>query len=286
VLLAAAGAVAAALGAFDPGGGGSPAGRDAGATSSSKPAQPASTEPPLNAEPLAPSRDPLPILMYHVIADPPADAALPELFVKPAEFKAQLAWLGDNGYSAVTLDQVDQAWHHGGELPRKPVVISMDDGYRGQYVYALPDLRRYHWPAVLNLKVNSLDPGGELSEKMVKAMIAAGWEIDAHTIDHLDVSMLSGAELRHQIAGSRQILRKRFAVPVNFFCYPAGRYDAESVQAVKDAGYLGATTVDPGLASPAEMFTLKRIRISLGDRAAGLAEKLRSPASAAPGGPA
>jgi peptidoglycan/xylan/chitin deacetylase (PgdA/CDA1 family) len=199
--------------------------------------------------------------------------------VKPDDFGAEMKWLVDNGYSAVTLDQVDKAWFEKGSLPKKPVVISMDDGYRGQYVYALPQLRKLHWPGVLNLKVNTLDPGGELTEKMVKAMIDAGWEIDAHTINHLDVSQLSGAALTREVAGSRQIIQKRFGIPVDFFCYPAGKFDAESIKAVRDAGYKGAVTVEEGLASPNEMFTLKRVRIDQSDGVRGLESKLRAAGS-------
>jgi peptidoglycan/xylan/chitin deacetylase (PgdA/CDA1 family) len=123
--------------------------------------------------------------------------------------------------------------------------------------------------------VNTLDPGGELTQQMVQQMVNAGWELDAHTINHLDVTTLSGAALQREVGGSRQILQQRFKQPVNFFCYPAGKFDAESIKAVQDAGYLGATTVEEGLASKDEMFTLKRIRVDGSDGVNGLSEKLR-----------
>ncbi len=108
----------------------------------------------------------------------------------------------------------------------------------------------------------------------MRKLIAAGWEIDAHTISHLDLTGLDDARLRYEVAGSRAALRKRFGRPVAFFCYPAGRYDAQVIAAVRAAGYLGATTVDPGLASPNEPYTLKRIRISYTDGVSGFAAKL------------
>ena len=61
---------------------------------------------------------------------------------------------------------------------------------------------------------------------MVERLIDDGWELDAHTISHLDLTTLSGARLRREVAGSRRILQQRFHQPVNFFCYPAGKFDA------------------------------------------------------------
>ncbi len=222
------------------------------------------------------SQAPVPILMYHVIANPPAGAQLPELYVDPKTFDRQMEALKSAGYAGVTLNQVYDAWFKGGRLPQKPVVVSFDDGYRGQYVYARPELRKLGWPGVLNLIVRTYtEPDGELSPEMVQRMINDGWEIDSHTVHHLDVSTLSGSQLQEEVAGSRKDIQQRFHQPVNFFCYPSGRYDAEAIQAVRTAGYLGATTTDEGLASKNEMFTLKRVRVDGSDGVSGLQRKLR-----------
>jgi hypothetical protein len=65
-----------------------------------------------------------------------------------------------------------------------------------------------------------------------------------------------------------------FGRPVDFFCYPLGHYDATVIDAVRAAGFLGATSVNPGLARPSEPFTLNRIRINSGDGPAQLAARL------------
>ncbi len=62
--------------------------------------------------------------------------------------------------------------------------------------------------------------------------------------------------------------------PVEFFCYPSGKYDAAAIAEVKRAGFLGATTVDPGLASRRELWTLKRVRVDERDTAETLRRKL------------
>jgi peptidoglycan/xylan/chitin deacetylase (PgdA/CDA1 family) len=217
--------------------------------------------------------EPVPILMYHGISPPPAGTQYPELFVPEAEFEEQMEWLAERGYHAVTLDEVFAAWHDGEPIAAGPVVISFDDGLRSQYVGARPVLERLGWPAVLNLKVESVDQG-ELTEAMVEELIAAGWEVDSHTIAHGDVSELDGAALRREVSGSRRELIERFGEPVDFFAYPAGAYDSEAIAAVEDAGYQGAVTTDPGLASPDEPYRLKRIRIAGGEGAEGLESSL------------
>ncbi|MGA9371348.1 MAG: polysaccharide deacetylase family protein, partial [Solirubrobacterales bacterium] len=217
----------------------------------------------------------VPVLMYHVIADPPSTAQLPELYVDPKTFDRQLEALEKRGYTGVSLNQVYDAWFKDGELPEKPVVVSFDDGYRSQYVYARPELRKLGWPGVLSAIAGRIGrSGAELSNAMVENLIDNGWELDSHTINHVDVSQASGAQLQDEIAGSRRILRRRFHQPVNFFCYPSGRYDAQAEQAVRAAGYLGATTTDEGLASKSEMYTLKRIRVNGSDGVGGLERKL------------
>ena len=217
---------------------------------------------------------PVPILMYHVIADAPAGAAFPELFVTPADFAGQMHWLARHGYHAVTLKHVYDYWLEGTPLPERPIVISFDDGYLGQDTHALPVLRKLGWPGVLNLKVDALKSRYALAPWRVRQMLAAGWELDAHTITHPDLTRVDDARLWHEVDGSRVELRRIFHVPVDFFCYPSGRYDAHVIDAVRRAGYLGATTTNYGLARPHDLYTLARIRINGSDGVAGFARKL------------
>jgi peptidoglycan/xylan/chitin deacetylase (PgdA/CDA1 family) len=141
-----------------------------------------------------------------------------------------MEWLRSQGYVGVSLNQVYDAWFKSGELPEKPVVISFDDGYRSQYVYARPELRKLGWPGDLSAIAGRIgQPNAELSNGMVRTLINDGWELDSHTINHVDVAQASGAQLQSEVAGSRLMLQRRFHQPINFFCYPAGRYDAEAI---------------------------------------------------------
>ena len=219
---------------------------------------------------------PVPILMYHVIATPPAGTDLPNLWVQPRDFAAQMHWLASHHFHAVTLRQVYDYWVRGKPLPRQPIVISFDDGTMGQETHALPVLRKLHWPGVLNLKVNALESPYTLPPWRVRQMLAAGWELDSHTITHPDLTRVDDAQLWREVRGSRIQLQRLFHVPVDFFCYPSGRYDAHVVDAVRRAGYLGATTTNYGFARPPGLYSLSRVRVDGSDHLAGFARKLQS----------
>jgi peptidoglycan/xylan/chitin deacetylase (PgdA/CDA1 family) len=217
-----------------------------------------------------PHTGPVPILEYHVLGPASEDAPYPELYVTRPDFHQQMNWLGDHGYEAVTLETVERAWYHGGTLPAKPVVISFDDGYRPQFTYALPELRAHGWPGVLNLKAE----GSDLYTSNVEAMIDAGWELASHTINHSDLTTLEPEQLEEEVAGSRQMLRREYHVPVKNFCYPAGQFDATVIEAVMAAGYTGATTEIPGAAENDSPYELKRFEILGSSGVTGLAEDL------------
>jgi peptidoglycan/xylan/chitin deacetylase (PgdA/CDA1 family) len=218
-----------------------------------------------------PHTGPVPILEYHVLGRPQGEVPYPELYVPRAFFTKQMDWLDEQGYEAVTLEEVGDAWYRDGTLPAKPVVVSFDDGYRPQYTFALPELRKHGWPGVLNLKAE----GSDLYASNVEAMLAAGWELAAHTIHHSDLTTLEGAALEEEVAGSREILRREYGVPVRNFCYPAGRFDEAVVAAVEAAGYEGATTEIPGFATREAPYELARIEVLGSWGVQGLADALR-----------
>jgi peptidoglycan/xylan/chitin deacetylase (PgdA/CDA1 family) len=229
-----------------------------------------------------PSHAAVPVLMYHVVKAPPPGVHLPGLWVSGDAFRAQVAALAAAGFQGVTLDRVLDAWRGRATLPPHPIVFSFDDGYLSQGTTAADALRARHWPGVLNLVLHALDEPGGLSTGRIRAMIAAGWEVDAHTIDHLDLTTLDAAALRHQVAGSRVAIRHRFGVPVDAFCYPAGKFDAAVEAAVRAAGFRAATTELPGAAKPGDdRFALPRIRVDGSDSTATVLAYVR----AALGGP-
>jgi peptidoglycan/xylan/chitin deacetylase (PgdA/CDA1 family) len=230
----------------------------------------------------------VPILLYHVIATPGATTPNQSLWVDPSEFAAEIDWLAAKGYTAITLQTWWNAWHGGAALPARPVVISLDDGFDGWYWYAAPALDAHGWPAVMNVALSHLGTASKapanprdtaaawkLQPWMVDRLLAAGWELDSHTLTHAHLTQISPADLTAEVDGSRTALQQRFDVPVDFFCYPYGEYDAAVIARVAASGYLAATTTRTGVASSAgDPFQLPRITILRGDGVTGLSRAL------------
>jgi peptidoglycan/xylan/chitin deacetylase (PgdA/CDA1 family) len=183
--------------------------------------------------------------MYHVINPPPAGAPYPGLYVPTEEFAEQMQALAHAGFHAITLDQLWANWKEGAPLPAgKPIVLTFDNGYQSQYTNALP-----------------VSQGG-LSPEQVHGLIAAGWELDTQGFSHADLTTLDPAELHYQVAVARAEVERLYHVPVNWFCYPSGQYDAAVLAVVRAAGYRGSTTVVPGWAEPGgDPDRLPRLRV-------------------------
>jgi peptidoglycan/xylan/chitin deacetylase (PgdA/CDA1 family) len=227
----------------------------------------------------------VPVLMYHVIAPPPPGAPFPGLYVPPGEFAEQMQALKDAGWHAVTLDQLASHWRRGAPLPGgKPIVLTFDNGYQSQYTQALPVLHRLGWVADENIQLTGLPPSqGGLSQAQVRGLVAAGWELDTQGFSHADLITLGPGELHYQVAVARSTLQQRFHVPVNWFCYPSGHYDATVIAAVKAAGYAGSTTVVPGWAHGSDdPYRLHRLRVLGGTTSRGLLEQIASTRAAPP----
>ena len=135
-------------------------------------------------------------------------------------------------------------------------------------------LRSLGWVGEENIQLTGLPPSqGGLGADEVRGLLAAGWELDTQGFSHADLIALSAQELHYQVAVAREVLRRRYHVPVNWFCYPSGHYDPTVVAEVKAAGYSGSTTVVPGWAHPGEdPYRLHRLRVLGGTTGKGLLE--------------
>jgi peptidoglycan/xylan/chitin deacetylase (PgdA/CDA1 family) len=206
-----------------------------------------------------PYTGPVPILVYHALGPAPEGAPFPGLYVSYGDFKAEMAWLHAHGYQAVTLDEVMNAWYHGGTLPARPIVITFDNGYPEQVTFAPHVMARYGWPGVLNeITENHLEP------RQIWPIIHRGWEVDSHSLTHPDLTELSASELQAQVAQSREYLQKTFHIPVNSFCYPSSEYNDAVIAAVKAAGYTNAVTEGHAYATSADPYLLPRFEIEGG----------------------
>jgi peptidoglycan/xylan/chitin deacetylase (PgdA/CDA1 family) len=222
----------------------------------------------------------IPILVYHVINTQPAgSSASSALYVPADQFAAQMQAIKAAGWHAVTLNQVEAYWTRGASLGRgKPIVLTFDNGYASHYTNALPVLKKLGWAGVEDLQLTGLPPSeGGLTDTQIRGLIAAGWELDTQGLSHTNLTTLSATQLSEDMATARQMLRSRYGVPARWFSYPAGDYNDTVVAAVRSAGYVGATTVNPGWGRPRQdRFRLPRLVVPGGTTPSQLLAQIAS----------
>ncbi len=185
----------------------------------------------------------LPIVVYHIVRPsyPSDSAAVRAIALTPETFAAEMQHLKAGGYHVVRFSDLEAYFKDGTALPSKPIILSFDDGWGDQFVYAFPILEKYHYPATFFVFTNAIGRRGFLSWSDLHRMLAAGMTVGDHTRSHPYLTHITDqAVLWDEIYGSKQTLEKRLGVPVNEIAYPFGMYDPAIVALVKKAGYLSA----------------------------------------------
>jgi peptidoglycan/xylan/chitin deacetylase (PgdA/CDA1 family) len=194
----------------------------------------------------------VPILMYHRIdaLKPTLPAITRSLTVAPKDFAAQMVWLRGHGYHAITQEQLFAALERGRKLPAKPIMITFDDGYRDVLRNAAPWLKRLGMPATAYVITSRISNGDVsfLSWAQLHALEQSGVEIGSHTMHHSELPSLSDPAALQELIQSRHALEQHLGHPVQWFAYPAGKFDARTEELVRQAGYVLAVTTQPGAA--------------------------------------
>jgi peptidoglycan/xylan/chitin deacetylase (PgdA/CDA1 family) len=221
----------------------------------------------------------VPILMYHRIDY--VTSSTPEvtrhLTVSPEDFRHQMRWLKRHGYHTITQRSLFNALMCGSHLPRKPSVITFDDGYRDVYRYAAPVIERFGMHAISYLITERIsgDDHSFLSWKQVRGFEKRGVAIGSHTVSHASLTSLSDAGALAELIGSRKKLERKLDHRVPWLAYPYGDYDARIESLARKAGYKLAVTTDWGsLQSAQRPFALKRLRVLDSTGVSGLAAML------------
>jgi peptidoglycan/xylan/chitin deacetylase (PgdA/CDA1 family) len=221
----------------------------------------------------------VPILMYHRINV--VDASTPEitrrLTVHPDVFRRQMRWLKRHGYRTITQRMLFDSLMCGDPLPRKPILITFDDGYRDAYTKASPVLVRFGMRAtayVITGRISGSD-SSFLTWRQVRLLENRGVEIGSHTVSHHPLTALSSEQAYVQLRSSRRILERRLGHRVPWLAYPFGAYDSRIESLARHAGYRLAVTTEYGATQSARRpLALRRLRVSDTTGVSGLAAML------------
>lgn len=192
----------------------------------------------------------VPILMYHYVSEPPeeADEYRTDLSVSPANFRRQMSYLAENGFTTISLYDLSLAVTARKALPEKPIILTFDDGYLDNYENAFPILQEFGFQGTFFIVTEFVDLGrpGYMTWPMIEELAAAGMGVEPHSKTHADLSDKPRDTLLWEILGSQQTLAAHVDYTPRFFCYPGGRYDDDTIAMLQELDFWGAVTTSGG----------------------------------------
>jgi len=198
----------------------------------------------------------LPILCYHrVVPEPPAEPG-PNIYVTTDTLTRHLRQLQRRGMQTITFaDLLD-----GHPLPRRPIILTFDDGYRDNHEHLLPLLEQFDARAVIfalgdrGLATNAWDTAHGspvqplMNDTELRACHDSGRvEIGSHGLTHAHLTQIDPQELEREIRASKTRLEDLLGAPVRSFAYPYGEWEPRERAAVESAGYAFGIATDKGL---------------------------------------
>lgn len=205
----------------------------------------------------------IPVLLYHRVG-PESDA----LTITTNRFEHDIATLSQEGYTALSLDQIRQCLkkESAARLPEKPVLLTFDDGYLDNYTNAFPILQKYSMQASFFIITGMVGQNDRLTVSQIREMLSAGMDFGSHTVTHRSLAELNSKETSREIRKSKTDLEQIIEKPVNFIAYPCGSYTSETLKIAQEAGYTGGFSLRPGFAVFNNSMIIRRIPIFHYDR--------------------
>lgn len=192
----------------------------------------------------------IPVLSYHNFSDGPSQN---KLIVSAKSFREQLQYLKSNNYHVITMDQLVEFINFG-QVPKKSIVISIDDGWKSTYEVAYPILKEFGYNATLFIPTQFIDSGHELAmtwEQLEEIVSDSSMDIQCHTKSHRDLSVSKKNEsfdeyiksIEQDIAYSKQRIYSKLGKKVSALAYPFGKTNPLVTALIKKNGYQTAFTV-------------------------------------------
>lgn len=196
-------------------------------------------------------RDRIPILLYHRLISREAVREGRVLDNEPIYtsyddiFAAQMEYLSRAGYTTLNFDDYVAIRSGRTPLPERSVILTLDDGYESNYLYAYPALRRHGQKATIFVApqpdeytrriVTGID--SFLSPDQMRELDRNGVSIESHTLTHCVLSELDDASAQHELIESKHVLGEILNRPIRHIAIPRAGYSRRIERFVRDAGY-------------------------------------------------
>ena len=208
----------------------------------------------------------VPILMYHYISEPPEDADVyrVDLSVTPANFRAQMQYLVDNGHTPIDFYTLSRAIAQQEALPPKPVILTFDDGYADNYLNAYPILQEFSFVGTFFIPTEFIDTNraNHMTWPMIEEMTTAGHRFEPHARTHADLRGRESDYLIWEILGPQETLAAHIGYAPRYFSYPAGWYDENVLAMLQRLDFWGAVTTAGGATHGFEnRYEWRRLRV-------------------------
>lgn len=214
------------------------------------------------------------IVLFHRVDDRYANDAISCSIEKFETFCAFF----EKFFRVVSLSDLVEKVRRGEDVSRH-LVITFDDGYRDNGESAAPRLKRAGLPACFFIATNFIEsdrvpwwdaeagiPSEWMSWDQVRDLAAQGFELGAHTCNHVDLGVVAGTEAEREIVESGARLSAEVGSRIDLFSYPYGRkhqITEENRQAVRDAGYACCVSAYGGAVTPdSNLYDLRRVPIA------------------------
>jgi len=190
----------------------------------------------------------VPVLTYHNFSKNKETL----MMVTKEKFEQQMRYLKDNGYTVITLDDFFDFLEFRKQLPRKAVVLTIDDGWQGVYTIAYPILKKYGYPATLFVYTDLINGNRKtLDWAQVAELDRGGIDIQCHTKTHRNFNKIKDKEslkqyvsdVQSEITESTRTIKKKLNKKVKYLAYPYGETNNLVIAFLKQNGYRGALTV-------------------------------------------
>lgn len=180
------------------------------------------------------SKKGLKVLVYHKIGYPPRESNLKELWVTPEKFDSQISYLTEKGYRLVGFSDLKKIYENS-EPVDNIVVITFDDGYENNYIYAYPILKKYEAKGNIFVVYNTIgktniwhNPSTEpwinmaTKDQIIEMDRSGVIEFGSHTMNHPRLENIEHDNAVWEIKESKKQLENLLQKPVIAFAYPYG----------------------------------------------------------------
>lgn len=205
----------------------------------------------------------VPVFMYHHVNDTIPKSALALGLTLPTEsFEAQLRYLARKKIATITAGELTDSLSRG-VVPPRTAVLTFDDGYGDGATVVAPLLTRYGARATFFVNAGTVEQRNHLSWRELRALRAAGNEVGAHGMHHLDLTTLDRDGQMHEAGDCVARLERFLDFRLVSYAYASGAYNATTLEIMREIGIRSAWTEIVGRAHDLRKpYEMPRLRIS------------------------